>query len=88
MSLDLGLQVLDNVIMTRWKVLPREQCQGNLKAIDGLVSGANGMCRNSQLCSQLHHTELKFRGDDEDPSDTFEQAEFGPGLNSEARMAP
>ncbi|MCJ1361678.1 Karyopherin transporter [Acarospora aff. strigata] len=25
---DLGLQVLDNVIMTRWKVLPREQCQG------------------------------------------------------------
>ena len=26
--LDLGLQVLDSVIMTRWKVLPREQCQG------------------------------------------------------------
>lgn len=25
---DLGLQVLDNVIMTRWKVLPRDQCQG------------------------------------------------------------
>jgi exportin-1 len=25
---DLGLQVLDNVIQTRWKVLPREQCQG------------------------------------------------------------
>ncbi|KAI9711412.1 MAG: Exportin-1 [Candelaria pacifica] len=24
----LGLQVLDNVVMTRWKVLPREQCQG------------------------------------------------------------
>ncbi|KAI4284321.1 MAG: hypothetical protein L6R38_001525 [Xanthoria sp. 2 TBL-2021] len=24
----IGLQVLDNVIMTRWKVLPREQCQG------------------------------------------------------------
>ena len=24
----LGLQVLDAVIMTRWKVLPREQCQG------------------------------------------------------------
>lgn len=24
----LGLQVLDNVIQTRWKVLPREQCQG------------------------------------------------------------
>ena len=25
---DLGLQVLDSVIMTRWKVLPRDQCQG------------------------------------------------------------
>ncbi|KAL5606661.1 hypothetical protein BROUX41_003057 [Berkeleyomyces rouxiae] len=24
----IGLQVLDNVIMTRWKVLPREQCLG------------------------------------------------------------
>ncbi|KAK4549949.1 hypothetical protein LTR36_005250 [Oleoguttula mirabilis] len=24
----LGLQVLDSVIMTRWKVLPRDQCQG------------------------------------------------------------
>ena len=27
---DLALQVLDDVIMTRWKVLPREQCLGNL----------------------------------------------------------
>ncbi|KAF2421517.1 hypothetical protein EJ08DRAFT_516044 [Tothia fuscella] len=24
----IGLQILDNVIMTRWKVLPRDQCQG------------------------------------------------------------
>lgn len=29
-TIDLGLQVLDNVIMTRWKVLPREQCQGRI----------------------------------------------------------
>lgn len=29
MILDLALQVLDDVIMTRWKVLPREQCLGN-----------------------------------------------------------
>lgn len=28
MRQDLGLQVLDHVIMTRWKVLPRDQCQG------------------------------------------------------------
>lgn len=27
---DLGLQVLDEVIMTRWKVLPRDQCQGKV----------------------------------------------------------
>jgi hypothetical protein len=26
--LDIGLQILDNVIMTRWRILPREQCQG------------------------------------------------------------
>lgn len=26
---DLGLQILDSVIMTRWKILPREQCQGD-----------------------------------------------------------
>ncbi|KAL2051606.1 hypothetical protein ABVK25_008020 [Lepraria finkii] len=24
----IGLQILDNVIMTKWKILPREQCQG------------------------------------------------------------
>ena len=27
-GLDIGLQVLDSVIMTKWKILPREQCQG------------------------------------------------------------
>jgi exportin-1 len=32
-NLDIALQVLDDVIMTRWKVLPRDQCQGN----DGLL---------------------------------------------------
>lgn len=28
-NVDLALQVLDDVIMTRWKVLPKEQCLGN-----------------------------------------------------------
>lgn len=28
LGIDLALQVLDDVIMTRWKVLPREQCLG------------------------------------------------------------
>lgn len=35
---DLGLQVLDNVIMTRWKVLPRDQCHGKLKKLYALAS--------------------------------------------------
>ena len=34
---DLGLQVLDNVIMTRWKVLPRDQCMGELRATSALL---------------------------------------------------
>ena len=34
---DLGLQVLDNVIMTRWKVLPREQCQGWYPSLLGIL---------------------------------------------------
>lgn len=36
---DIALQVLDNVIMTRWKVLPREQCQG--KNYDGPLSSVS-----------------------------------------------
>lgn len=44
--LDLGLQVLDNVIMTRWKVLPREQCQGMGSTI--LLYHRNGLPAN--LC--------------------------------------
>ena len=31
--LDIGLQVLDNVIITKWKVLPRDQCQGKVATI-------------------------------------------------------
>ncbi|KAL1967492.1 hypothetical protein VTN77DRAFT_3007 [Rasamsonia byssochlamydoides] len=33
----LGLQVLDDVIMTRWKVLPREQCQGIRNFVVNLI---------------------------------------------------
>ncbi|KAK3344026.1 CRM1 C terminal-domain-containing protein [Lasiosphaeria hispida] len=33
----LGLQVLENVIMTRWKVLPREQCQGIRNFVVGYI---------------------------------------------------
>ncbi|KAI4191214.1 MAG: hypothetical protein L6R41_000261 [Letrouitia leprolyta] len=33
----IGLQVLDNVIMTRWKVLPRDQCQGIRNFVVGFI---------------------------------------------------
>lgn len=32
-----GLQILENVIKTRWKVLPRNQCEGIKKYIVGLI---------------------------------------------------
>ena len=28
-----ALQILENVIKTRWKVLPRPQCEGNLQIL-------------------------------------------------------
>jgi hypothetical protein len=30
----LGLQVLDNVIMTRWKILPRDHATGELDPVE------------------------------------------------------
>ncbi|CCD50535.1 similar to exportin-1 [Botrytis cinerea T4] len=38
----LGLQVLDHVIMTRWKVLPREQCQGIRNFVVGFIIQCSG----------------------------------------------
>ncbi len=54
---DLGLQILDNVIMTRWKVLPREQCLGALWPLLGLGDNAmtDHLVRHSQLRCELHH---------------------------------
>ncbi|KAK0723175.1 CRM1 C terminal-domain-containing protein [Lasiosphaeria miniovina] len=50
----LGLQVLDNVIMTRWKVLPREQCQG----IRNFVVQYILQCSNSDEDLKKHRTLL------------------------------
>ncbi|ERF74905.1 Exportin-1 [Endocarpon pusillum Z07020] len=36
-----GLQVLDDVIMTRWKVLPRDQCQGIRNFVVDQIIGAS-----------------------------------------------
>ncbi|KAL2160070.1 hypothetical protein VTH06DRAFT_1725 [Thermothelomyces fergusii] len=50
----LGLQVLDNVIMTRWKVLPREQCQG----IRNFVVQYILQCSSSEEALKTHRTLL------------------------------
>jgi len=50
----LGLQVLDNVIMTRWKVLPREQCQG----IRNFVVQYILQCSGSEEALKQHRTLL------------------------------
>lgn len=50
----LGLQVLDNVIMTRWKVLPREQCQG----IRNFVVQYILQCSSSEEALKQHRTLL------------------------------
>ncbi|KAK4241098.1 CRM1 C terminal-domain-containing protein [Achaetomium macrosporum] len=50
----LGLQVLDNVIMTRWKVLPREQCQG----IRNFVVQYILQCSSSEEALRTHRTLL------------------------------
>ena len=58
----LGLQILDNVIMTRWKVLPRDQCQG-MCSYSFLLDSDADICRHSKLCRQLHHPVLEHGGE-------------------------
>ncbi|ODA82070.1 hypothetical protein RJ55_00575 [Drechmeria coniospora] len=50
----LGLQVLDNVISTRWKVLPRDQCQGIRNFIVQFII----QCSNSEEALQSNKTLL------------------------------
>ncbi|RKF73425.1 Exportin-1 [Golovinomyces cichoracearum] len=50
----LGLQVLDNVIMTRWKVLPKEQRQG----IRNFVVNFIVQCSSSEESLKAHRTLL------------------------------
>jgi exportin-1 len=55
----LGLQVLDNVIMTRWKVLPRDQCQGLLQKTRCSIA-ANSV-RYPKLHRKLDHLAVQQR---------------------------
>ncbi|GAB0135117.1 pre-tRNA nuclear export protein [Epichloe bromicola] len=54
----LGLQVLDNVIMTRWKVLPRDQCQGIRNFIVQFIIQCSGseesLKQNKTLLNKLN----------------------------------
>ena len=43
--------------MTRWKVLPRDQCQGTNE--DLRKDWKSDLDRHSQLRGQLHHPELE-----------------------------
>ncbi|PNY26121.1 Exportin-1, partial [Tolypocladium capitatum] len=54
----LGLQVLDNVISTRWKVLPRDQCQGIRNFIVQFIiqcsSSEDALRNNKTLLNKLN----------------------------------
>ncbi|KAI0518198.1 CRM1 C terminal-domain-containing protein [Xylaria bambusicola] len=50
----LGLQILDNVIMTRWKVLPREQCLGIRNFVVNFIIQAS----NTEESLKTHRTLL------------------------------
>ncbi|KAI0479057.1 CRM1 C terminal-domain-containing protein [Xylariaceae sp. FL0804] len=50
----LGLQILDNVIMTRWKVLPRDQCLGIRNFVVNFIIQAS----NTEESLKTHRTLL------------------------------
>lgn len=58
---DLALQVLDDVIMTRWKVLPRDQCLGELRSQDMSLIHQFNRPRYSKFCCQLHYRKFQVR---------------------------
>lgn len=85
---DLGLQVLDNLINTRWKVLPREQCQGQslLEKYRNMQEELNWN-RHSQLCREFHYPKFELRRDVQEPAHTSKQAESSACVDSETGVA-
>uniref|UniRef100_A0A9J7YUL0 Exportin-1 n=1 Tax=Cyprinus carpio carpio TaxID=630221 RepID=A0A9J7YUL0_CYPCA len=55
-----ALQILETVIKTRWKILPRNQCEGIKKYVVGLIiktsSDTNSVEENSQNAPLVHAT--------------------------------
>ena len=84
--LDLGLQVLDDVISTRWKVLPRDQCQG-MRCCQRMKELADSYSRHQKLCCQPHPRRIEVGRVIEGESDLRQQAEPSPRLDPKAGMA-
>lgn len=95
----LGLQVLDNVIQTRWKILPKEQRQGKTKTRRGMQEWRAveqsirhhtnlNVSRNSKFRCWLHHPGLIFTRKFESTKDSNQQTESCVGIDIEARLAP
>ena len=84
---DIGLQILDNVILTRWKVLPRDQCQGRLGETCGFGRQLIYCTRHSQFRRQLHHTMFEYRREPPPAAHTPQQAEYDLGQHLEDGVA-
>lgn len=88
--IDIALQVLDNVIMTRWKVLPRDQCQGkNYNNIVILPPAHTNIIhhRYPQFYCEIYSREFRIRRENPSGAPSTEQAQSRSRLHSEARMA-
>ncbi len=73
--------------MTKWKVLPREQCQGQLLQPRKIWQRLTKLARHTQLRGQLYHPELKYRREPEVTANVPQQAEPGTRFYPQARMA-
>ena len=73
--------------MTKWKILPREQCQGKLYQSSRERTSLMLCARHTQFRGQLHHSKLKLRRELEEPENLPQQAKSRPRVYTQARMA-
>lgn len=71
--------------MTKWKVLPREQCQGG--HVQVIWRNLPNEHRNTEFRRQFHHPKLELRGKPQIPANIPQQAEPGSCSNIETGMA-
>lgn len=67
-----ALQILETVIKTRWKILPRNQCEGRSELISSLDTcfffffliktrldlTLRDMCRHKEICRRVDHQDF------------------------------